>query len=372
MNILIAPNSMKGSLNAVEFADTVEKAFLNCSRKFKIRKVPVADGGDFTGEILKRALNARDVQLQVKGPLGEKVNAVYAVSGKTAIIEMAGASGIQLIKTEQLNPMNASTFGTGQLILDAVKKGCNNILLGIGGSATVDGGSGMTEALGFQLLNKNDEKLSGNGRNLAFIKKIKTPDLNHDITFKIISDVNNPLLGKNGAAKIFGPQKGADDEMVNQLEKGLKDWADLLEKESGKKLADHEGAGAAGGIAVPLMAFFNAEIVPGADFILSRLNFEEHLEWCDIVITGEGKIDGQTLNTKAPMAVARAARNRQKPVFAFGGTVYKEASEIFDGIFSILSEPVSLEKAMENSGELLFDFSYQFANMLYQLKLKHD
>ena len=372
MNILIAPNSMKGSLNAFEFADVIEKAFTDCSKQFEVRKIPVADGGDFTGEVLKQALNAEEVKLKVKGPLGEETDSVYAVSGKTAIIEMADASGIKLVKPEQLNPLKATSFGTGQLIKDAIEKGCNEVFLGIGGSATVDGGAGMLQALGFRLLGEEGKEYSGNGENLAVIKKIEKPGSAKNVKFRIISDVNNTLLGEKGAAAVFGPQKGADETTVKKLDNGLKSWGNLLEEYSGKKLIQLEGAGAAGGVALPLVAFFNAEIVPGAEFILEQLDFDGHVQWADMVITGEGKIDGQTLNTKAPMAVARAARRFHKPVFAFGGSVMSDASEIFDGIFSMINEPVTLDEAMKNATDLLYNFSYEFAKMLHVLKLIND
>lgn len=359
---------MKGSLNAFEFADIIAKAFTDCSKQFKLRKIPVADGGDFTGEVLKRALNAEQVKLKVKGPFGEETDSVYARAGNTAIIEMADASGIKLVKPEQLNPLKATSFGTGQLIADSINNGCNAIFLGIGGSATVDGGSGLLEALGFRLLDEDGKECRGNGGNLAMIRKIEKPDFPVKIQLKIISDVNNPLLGGNGAAVIFGPQKGADEKMVENLENGLNNWGKLLEKQSGKKLIERAGAGAAGGIAVPLVAFFDAEIVPGARFVLEQLHFDEHVQWADIVITGEGKIDGQTLSTKAPMAVAHAARRFNKPVFAFGGSVFCDASEIFDGIFSMINQPLSLKDAMKNADELLYDFSFEFAKMVRSLK----
>lgn len=368
MNVLIAPNSMKGSLNAIEFADIVESAFLQCSDKFKIRKVPVADGGDFTGEILKNALNAKEQSATVKGPFGQEIQSKYAVSNKTAIIEMADASGMKLVEEAQLNPMKATSYGTGQLINEALKNGCNKIYLGIGGSATVDGGSGMLEALGFRLLDKSGKEINGYGGNLAKIKSIATPDEFKKVRFKIISDVNNPLLGENGAAKVFGPQKGATPDMVEKLEDGLRNWGNLLEKYCKKEIVNIEGAGAAGGIALPLIVFFDAELVTGADFVLQLLDFEKHVSWADMVITGEGRVDGQTLNTKAPMAVANLAGKADKPVFAIGGSVDFEANDLFDGIFSIVNEPLQLNEAMANSKYLLKQTALQLAKLIFKLK----
>lgn len=367
LNILIAPNSMKGSIDAFDFADIVESAFVDCSTGFITKKVPVADGGDFTGEILKQSLKAKSVECEVVGPLGKKVNSKYAISGDVAIIEMADASGMKLCELSELDPLKASSYGTGQLINDAIKKGCSQIFLAIGGSATVDGGIGMMEALGYSFLDKNGNVITGNGAGLSKICSLKSTEFKQKLTVKIICDVDNPLLGDNGAAAVFAPQKGATSEMVEELEKGLKNWADLLQKETNRDYRDIEGAGAAGGMSLPLMAFFNAEIVAGADFVLSQLNFAKHVDWADIVLTGEGKIDSQTLNNKAPYAVAKVARKFNKPVFAIGGKVEKEASGAFDGIFSLASGPMSLEYAMSNSQALVYETSYELAKVINRL-----
>jgi glycerate kinase len=359
---------MKGSLNAFDFADIVERSFLNCSNKFKTRKVPVADGGDFTGEILKQALHAKEIKCIVIGPFGQITESRFAVSKNIAIIEMADASGMKLIDRQELNPLQASSYGTGQLILEAINQGCNQIYLGVGGSATVDGGSGMLEALKFKLIDDFGNELKGCGENLIKVKHILSPQNIQDVEFKIISDVNNPLLGKNGAAEIFGPQKGATPQMVKILEKGLNNWGSVLEKQCNKEFKKLKGAGAAGGIALPLIAFFKSELMPGAEFILQQLDFEKHLSWADIVITGEGKIDGQTLNTKAPMAVANYARKYKKPVFAIAGSVDYEATKLFDGIFSIINEPMELEDALKKSKFLLEQTSNQLAKLIFTLK----
>ena len=372
MNILVAPNSMKGSLNAFDFADTVEHAFLTCSERFKIRKLPVADGGDFTGEVLKRALNAEIVEVHVRGPLGDVVHSKYYIVGKTAILEMADASGMKLIETKRLNPLIASSFGTGQLIAHAIKNGCTEIFLAIGGSATVDGGMGMMEALGFQFFDTAGTLLPGNGANLERIKSIRIPSTKWCVTFKIICDVDNVLLGKQGAAAVFGPQKGASPETVVKLEKGLKNWAATIQNETKRNVQNSKGSGAAGGIAVPILSFFEAKIVPGAEFVLSQLNFERHLEWADLVITGEGKLDAQTANNKAPYVVARLAKKHGKPVFAFAGAIDKPEHRIFDGVFSISNGAVDMEFAIKNAQSLLYDFSLEFANTVKTLLLNES
>jgi glycerate kinase len=364
MNVLIAPNSMKGSLDAIEFAATVEQAFRDSSGSFEIRKVPVADGGDLTGKVLSEALGAEKVNVKVLDPIGREIHAEYSISGKIAVIEMADASGIKRMKPEELNPMETSSFGTGQLIKHAIDNGCSEILLGVGGSATVDGGSGMLEALDFQFFGSEGKQLSGNGANLQKIKTIKKSEIPAKVKIQVIADVDNPLLGKNGAARVFGPQKGATPKMETKLEKGLKNWVSLLEKEAGKNLSEIEGAGAAGGIALPLIALFNAEIVPGAEFILKKLNFEKHVSWADLIITGEGKIDAQTLSNKAPVVVARMARKQNKPVIAIGANISYKASAGFDAVFSFINRPLSLNESIKKSKMLLYHFSYELARLL--------
>ncbi len=367
MKVLIAPNSMKGSLNAFDFADTVEKAFIESGQNFEVRKLPVADGGDFTGEVLSRNLNAKTVFVEVLNPFGEKIKSKYTVFKTTAIIEMADASGMKLVDPKLLNPLVASSYGTGQLIADAVKNGCTEILLAVGGSATVDGGMGMMEALGFRYSDKDGKMLPGNGGNLLNVNSIIKPKELPAVSIKIICDVDNPLLGEKGAATVFGPQKGATPEIVVELESGLKNWAEIITGLTGKKPETIEGSGAAGGIAVPLLAFYNAEIVPGANFVLTQLNFSEQVKWADIVITGEGKIDAQTLNNKAPFAVAKVAGKYNKPVFAICGIAETEVKLPFNKIVTLISESVSMAYAIKNARAVLFNVSVELVKTILQL-----
>jgi glycerate kinase len=226
---------------------------------------------------------------------------------------------------------------------------------------------GMLEALDFYFFDKNGIELSGNGNNLCNVVDIAMPKVISKVSIKIICDVDNPLLGENGAAVVFGPQKGASPEMVVQLEDGLKNWAQIILRKTGKEVAMLKGTGAAGGISIPLISFFNAEIVSGADFVLSVLNFDEHVKWADLVITGEGKLDAQTLNNKAPFAVAQWSKKHKKPVFAFGGSIEKEAAVAFDRIYSITDESMNIEFAMKNAKQILFDFTLAFANKIEKL-----
>ncbi len=361
---------MKGSINAFNFADTVEEAFLSCSDEFIIKKLPVADGGDYTGEVLRRHLGAATISVEVHDPFGKTIQAEYAVSGNVAIIEMANASGMKLVDSKQLDPLKASSFGTGQIIANAIKNGCTEVFLAIGGSATVDGGMGMMEALGFGFYDAEQRKLVGNGGNLMRVRTIKKPEKLSAISLKIICDVDNPLLGENGAAGVFGPQKGATPKMVVELEKGLKNWAELLGTLAAKELATIEGIGAAGGLAVPLIAFFNAEIVRGANFVLNMLNFEEYANWADIVITGEGKIDRQTLNNKAPFAVATLAGKYNKPVFAICGIAEDEEFLPFDKIYSFVNKTIEVEYAIKKARQFLYASSVDLAMEIMKQKTK--
>lgn len=370
MKVLIAPNSMKGSLSAFDFADTVEEALLEVSSGFEVKKIPIADGGDLTGEILTNYLGAAKVEVDVSGPRGQKIRSKYAVAGKQAIIEMADASGMKLLQAEELNPLLTSSFGTGELIRDAIASGCEEIYLAIGGSATVDGGLGMMRALGFDLLDENNNKLEGLGGDLIRLKKISQSDVLDKVIIQIICDVDNPLLGDLGAAKVFGPQKGATPEMVEVLEKGLNNLAEILHELTGNDLRDVEGVGAAGGISLPLLAFAKAEIVPGADFICEKLEVEKWTEWADLVITGEGKLDHQTLNNKAPFAVSKLARKHQKPILAIGGKVESEASSAFDGCFPLVNGPVSLQDAMENAKKYLYQTSFELGKLIKRINHK--
>jgi len=230
----------------------------------------------------------------------------------------------------------------------------------------------MLKALGFRYFDKNGIELSDNGNNLVNVVYIIAPKKIPQISIKIICDVDNPLLGENGAATVFGPQKGATPEMVLQLEAGLKNWANVLQKKTGQEIAGLKGTGAAGGISIPLISLVNAEIVPGADFILSVLNFDEHVKWADAVITGEGKLDAQTLNNKAPFAVSQWAKKQHKPVFAFGGSIEEEAKSAFDEIFSITDESMDIEYAIKNAGELLYNFTMEFAKNIETLVSKNS
>lgn len=368
MNILIAPNSMKGSLSAFSFADIVGKAFIDTAPSFfEIRKVPVADGGDHTAQVLMDTLGLDALEAQVSDPLGRPVKALFGYANGIAMIEMANASGIKLLRPEELNPLKTSSYGTGQLILEAIRLGATKIYIGIGGSATVDGGAGMLEAMGIRFYDSSGKLLAGNGGNLEKITSIKSDHLNlpKELDIKIICDVENPLLGDNGAAHVFAPQKGATTEMIDVLEKGLENFAEIIRVLTRKSVATLKGSGAAGGIAAGMVAYLNAEIVPGANFVLDTLLFDQHVRWSDIVITGEGKIDNQTFGNKAPYAVALRAKKYGKKVIGIAGSTEPLKQSIFDGTFSIITQPCSLEYAIQNADCLVYNAAKELACLLF-------
>ncbi len=367
--ILISPNSMKGSLNAFDFAGAIDEGFRSVSKLFNTRTIPVADGGDFTGEILRRSLGAEEKIVEVHGPLGDKIMATYWRHKNTAVIEMANASGMKRIESYKLNPMLTSSYGTGELIADAISGGCNEILLAIGGSATVDGGLGMLEALGFRFFDGSGNRLNGSGSALLNIKKTEVPEnLNSGMKFRIICDVNNPLYGTDGAAYVFGPQKGAGPAMVELLDRGLRKWSDLIIECTGKKISGIPGMGAAGGISTGLVAFFNAEIVPGADFVFDLLRIDESIQWADLIITGEGRLDSQSLSDKAPGVLAKRAGKYGKPVIAITGNADLYTDSPFNGIFSIINQPMPVESAIENAYDLIRKQASQLALLIKSLR----
>ena len=370
MRILIAPNAMKGSLSATDFANAIEEGLLMGDTPPEIIKHPLADGGDGTNELIINSLNGVFIPVQVHDPLGRLIDSRFGwlPESRCAIIEMAEASGLKLLETAELNPMIASSRGTGELILAAINSGAQKIVLGIGGSATVDGGIGMLKALGFDLSDISGDEIVEGGNGLIRLNELNTTKVSSEILnceIIIATDVTNPLLGTEGAAAIYAPQKGATALMVKELESGMENYMHILEQSSQKKIAGMVGGGAAGGIAVPLVAFFNARIVSGAELIIELLGVLEDLKKCDLVITGEGCIDLQTCQGKGPAVIARAAREAGIPVIALAGAIKPEATALFDGIFSITDGPLSLEEAMGNSYELTKLLACQLGKLLH-------
>jgi len=358
MKIVIAPDSFKGTIRSPEVCEIIAEAYQKVFPEAEIVKVPMADGGEGTTEALISALGGKTVSLKVTGPMGEKVEAHYGLidNGSTAVMEMASASGIELISREKLNPMTATTYGTGEMIRDAIlNSGVQNIIIGIGGSATVDGGIGMAQALGYSLLNENRIEVRPGGTSLNQIIEIDSenviPQL-QNVKIKIASDVNNPLIGPNGAAAVYGPQKGATGFMVPILEDGLQN---MLKIWQANEMIDKEkpGDGAAGGLGAGLRAFCGAELTSGAKLICDSVKLSEILEGADLLITGEGATDSQTLSGKLCSVVAAKGKEQNIPVLLISGAlkIREELFNMVDYAFSASSGQGSLEAILADAKE---------------------
>ena len=362
MKFVLAPDSFKESMTSKEACDAMERAIKKVIKDAECVKVPMADGGEGTTTSLVDGSNGEIFTTEVTGPIGDKVEAIYGIMGdkETGIIEMAMASGIQLVKREERNPFIATTYGTGELIKALLDKGVKRILLGIGGSATNDGGAGMVQALGGRLLDKDGNEVKFGGGHLHEIEKIDLSNLDirlKDVKIEVACDVTNPFIGENGASRIFGPQKGADEEMVQLLDDNLAHFAEVIKRELGRDIVNVPGAGAAGGLGGALLAFLNAELKRGIEMVIQHTNLREKVEGADFVFTGEGSIDGQTLFGKTPIGVAKTAKEAGAKVIAFAGRVADDADTLYDGgidsIFCILNELTSLDNALENGAHNL-------------------
>jgi glycerate kinase len=368
MKILVAPDSFKGSLTAMEAAKNIKKGINSYDSKIDVDLLPMADGGEGTVQSLVDATKGKIIEKEVTGPLGNKVKAFYGLlgDGETAVIEMAAASGLPLVPDGEKNPLKTTTYGTGELIASALDAGAQKIIIGIGGSATNDAGVGMAQALGAEILDKNGEQIDFGGGSLSQIEQIKLENIDSRIKSVEISaacDVDNPLFGKDGAAYVYAPQKGADPEMVKMLDQNLRHFNQIVIKELNKDTNKIPGAGAAGGLGAGLVAFLDAELKPGVDIVLDIINFESRLKDVDLVITGEGMLDGQSIYGKTPVGVSRCAAKKDIPVIAIAGTLGEGVEKVLDyGInsyFSIIDRPAELEEIIEESPELLANLSEQ-------------
>lgn len=381
MKLLFAPDSFKGSLSsnrAIELlSDAAQRHFPGC----EILGVPMADGGEGTVEALLHALNGHYETCIVTGPLGEPVSARYGLTpNHTAIIEMAAASGLPLVPVHQRNPLYTTTYGTGELIKDALLKGATSLLLSIGGSATNDGGMGVASALGIHFFDENGCKLEGIGKNLNQIRKITTDNLIPEIrqaSITIMCDVKNPLTGPFGSTYIYGPQKGGTPKILDELEYGMLHYRHLIKKMTGTDYGSLEGSGAAGGFSIPFLAFTNAKLASGIDSVLSTLHFDELLEGVDFVVTGEGRVDEQSAYGKVMAGVGTACAKKRIPVAAIVGGIEKGADGIFDfgidSIFPIVPGPIELSESMARSEELFADAAdrmFRFIKMGMKLRTK--
>lgn len=361
MKIVIAPDSYKGSVSAVAVADAMERGVRKVFPNAEVVKMPIADGGEGTVETMIEASGGTWVEETVVGPLGEPVKAGWGImgDGETGVIEMAAASGLPLVG-DRKNPLITTTYGTGELILSALNRGLKRIIIGIGGSATNDGGVGMARALGVRFLDADGKELANGGGALADLASIDVSGIDkrlYDMTLLVACDVDNPLCGPNGASYAYGPQKGATPEMVEALDAALANYAAIAEKTLGKSVKDTPGAGAAGGLGAGLMLFTQTELRPGIDIILEVNEFDQALQGASLMLTGEGQTDFQTARGKAPVGAAKWAKKYDIPVVCISGGLGKGADEVLaygiDALASIAPRPISLEDCIAQGEQLL-------------------
>ena len=374
MKILIAPDSFKGSMSALRAAQSIEQGVKSAVTEVETVLLPMADGGEGTVETLVASTDGTTYEIPVTGPLGEEVLASYGVlgDGQTCIIEMATASGLDHIPDGHLSPLTTTTYGTGELIKHALDADYTSFIIGLGGSATNDGGAGMLQALGLKIYDENGNEIGFGGGELEKSASIDPSSFDNrikDCTFIIASDVENPLIGENGASYVFGPQKGATPEEVEYLDAGMKKWADVIEKTTQVALHHLPGAGAAGGIGGAFYAFFPTEFKRGIDVVLEFSKMSEHLKDADLVITGEGKIDYQSLSGKTPFGVALAAKKENVPTIIIAGSIGEGTDGLYEhgvvSIHSIMNAPCTLNEAMENASSLLSFTSEQVVRCFF-------
>ena len=354
---VVAPDSFKESMTAKEVCDAMEKGIKEADSAAEVIKVPMADGGEGTVDSLVDATQGQRVIVEVTGPLGNKISAYYGIlgNGTTAVIEMAKASGLEIVEKKKRNPMITTTFGTGELIRDALDHNVKEIIIGLGGSSTNDGGSGMAQALGAKLLDQNNHQIPFGGGNLDKLDKIDISNLDsrlQDVKIILASDVTNPLIGKDGASRVFCPQKGATPEMVEKLENNLQHYAKIVKRDLNKEVALVSGAGAAGGLGAGLIAFTTCEMRRGVDLAIEVTKLEEKIRDADYVFTGEGGTDFQTKFGKTPYGVAKLGKKYHKPVISLAGYLGEGIdslySEGFTAIFGIIPGACDLSTALKN------------------------
>ena len=356
MKIVVAIDSLKGSLSSLEAGEAIKCGILKAIPDADVCVRPLADGGEGTVEALALGMGGKLESTEVTGPLGEKVNCLYGIleESKTAIIEMSGAAGITLVPDAKRNPLHTTTYGVGEVIKDAISKGCRHFIVGIGGSATNDGGIGMLQALGYGMLDKDGNQVPFGAKGLKEIETITDdhviPELK-ECSFRIACDVTNTLCGEFGCSAVFGPQKGAVPTMIIQMDKWLANYAKLTSAKYEKADAEYPGTGAAGGMGFAFLAYTNAVLESGIKIILEETKLESYVKDADVIVTGEGRLDGQTVFGKAPIGVAKIAKKYNKPVLAFAGAVTEDATLCnehgIDAFFPILRRIQTLQEAME-------------------------
>lgn len=355
MKVTVSIDSFKGSLSTFEAGQAVAEGIKLVYKDAEVKICPLADGGEGTTQAIAYATGGEMIETEVTGPLGERIKSSYGIIPKrqTAVIEMSAAAGITLVEEKDRNPLNTTTYGVGELILDAIKRGSRKFIIGIGGSVTNDGGIGMLQALGFEFLDKNGKQVSFGAKGLKEIVKIKTenklPELN-ECTFSIACDVKNVLCGKDGCSAVYGPQKGATPEMIKDMDTWLRNYARLTKEVIPHSDANIQGTGAAGGLGFAFLAYLSGTLKSGVELVIKETGLEVYIKDSDVVITGEGRLDGQSYMGKAPIGVAALAKKYEKPVIAFSGCVTEDARTCnehgIDAFFPIVRTACTLEEAM--------------------------
>lgn len=362
MKIVIAPDSYKESLSALEVASAIERGFREIYPDADYHKLPVADGGEGTVEAMVAATQGRVVEVEVTGPLGDTVQGFYGLSGdeQSAFIEMAAASGLELVPTDKRCPLTTTSWGTGELIRHALDAGVKHIIIGLGGSATNDGGAGMAQALGVKLLTADNQAIAPGGAGLETLERIDISELDARLAkcrIEVACDVTNPLTGEEGASAVFGPQKGATPEMISRLDAALEHYAQCVKRCLDIDVLALEGGGAAGGMGAALYAFCGAELRPGIEIVTDALHLDKLVADADLAITGEGRIDSQTIHGKVPVGVARVAKRYNVPVIAIGGSLTPDVGVVhehgLDAVFSVLYRICTLEDALRDAEDNL-------------------
>lgn len=356
MKVLVATDSFKGSMTSIQAGTAIKSGILRAIPNAEVKIMELADGGEGTCRAIANAIDAEVKEVSVTSPIfGRRVKAKYAINGKTAIIEMAEAAGITLVSNEEKNPMITTTYGVGEIILDAIENGCNDFIIGLGGSATNDCGTGMLKALGFSFLDKDGKEVGFGADAIKDIKKITCENVKNELekcTFTIACDVTNPLCGKDGCSYVFSKQKGATDSDIEKMDKWIFDFSKLANEKFDSNFDIAEGSGAAGGLGFAFLTFLNANKQSGAELVLEKTGITSMIASADIVVTGEGKMDGQSVCGKAPITLAKLAKSKGKKVIAFCGCLGEgivACNKYIDAYFSIIKEVVPLEKAIETN-----------------------
>jgi len=374
MKVMVAIDSFKGSVSSIEGSRAISLGIHDIFPDAEVEILPLADGGEGTVDALVLSVGGQLIRKDVRGPLSNKSIAEYGIlnDGKTAVIEVSAVCGLPLITTSQRNPLVTTTYGVGELIIDAIEKGCRDFVIGLGGSATNDAGVGMLQALGFSFLSQENEELGLGGGALKNLHKIDVSKVHPELkncTFRVACDVNNPLYGPMGAAYVYGPQKGATEEMVKELDLGLQHFAQVVQDELEVDLHDMTGAGAAGGLGAAFIGFLKGSLESGIHLVLDIIRLEDKMIGTDFVVTGEGKLDEQTSMGKVIQGIAQMAKKRQIPVLVLAGGVPEGESTLNElGItsyFSIMNAPMTLEKAMDSS--VTFNNLRSTTNQLFRL-----